>query len=353
MKRVLTFGGAMYDIFIEYEQTQSLQLHLTSGSSSFLVLPEGKKIELKDLSYHIGGGAVNSAVSFSRQGHDATSIIKIGTDQAGSFITQNLAKLGVNTKSVITSQEAETGTSFIIPCSSGDRTILIYRGANTTIHENEISPVVFNGVDQLYVTSLAGQSAQVVPHFLKKAKAQSITTAINPGTTQLTTAVSTLIDALPFVDILILNAHEARILMQSLDNRYHPAQEEKPQLLSDHASRYDVKKFITCMQEFGIGIIAITNGAEGVYAARQNTLYFHPSIKAPLVSTVGAGDAFASTFVGSLLAGYSLEDALRRGICNSASVISFVGATTGLLSAEQLNKQIKTLDIALLQRFTI
>ncbi len=51
MKRVLTFGGAMYDIFIEYEQTQSLQLHLTSGSSSFLVLPEGKKIELKDLSY--------------------------------------------------------------------------------------------------------------------------------------------------------------------------------------------------------------------------------------------------------------------------------------------------------------
>lgn len=353
MKRVLTFGGAMYDIFIEYEQTQSLQLHLTSGSSSFLVLPEGKKIELKDLSYHIGGGAVNSAVSFSRQGHEATSIIKIGTDQAGSFITQNLTKLGVNTKAIITSQDAETGTSFIIPCSSGDRTILIYRGANTTIHEHEISPTVFNDIDQLYVTSLAGQSAQIVPHFLKKAKTQSIRTAINPGTTQLTTAVSTLIDALPFVDILILNAHEARILMQSLDNRYNSARDEKPQLLSGHASRYDIKKFISCMQEFGIGIVVITNGAEGVYAAQNNTLYFHPSIKVPLVSTVGAGDAFASTFVGSLLAGYSLEDALRRGICNSASVISCVGATTGLLATNHLDKKIQTIDRALLQRFTI
>lgn len=353
MKRVLTFGGAMYDIFIEYQQSQSIQLHLTSGSSSFLVLPEGKKIELNKLSYHIGGGAVNSAVSFSRQGQVVQSVIKVGTDQAGKFIVHNLAQNGVNTEFVIHSDTSETGTSFIIPCSSGDRTILIYRGANTTIQEYEFAHTAFDGIDQLYVTSLAGTSAQLVPTILAQAKDASIATAVNPGTTQLTTAVSTLITALPYIDTLILNAHEATLLLQSLTLRADVENKNRPALLNQKNQNLDLKKFISCMHDHGIHIVAITNGAEGVYVSDKKTLYFHPSIPCSLVSSVGAGDAFGSTFVGSLRAGYALDEALKRGMCNSASVIGSIGATTGLLTTDQLNQRVKQLDPTLLQQFTL
>ncbi|MFZ5954739.1 MAG: carbohydrate kinase family protein [Candidatus Dependentiae bacterium] len=352
MKKVLTFGGAMYDIFIEYEQTQSIQLHLASGSSSFLVLPEGKKIELNKLSYHIGGGAANSAVSFARQGHYASCLVKVGNDQAGQFLKNNLANNKVNTQFIITSSQSETGTSFIIPCSSGDRTILIYRGANRIIQANEISLELLNDIDQIYITSLAGQSAEHVPYFLQEAKKKKIKTAINPGTTQLTTALSTLVNSLSFLDILILNAHEAQLLLQSLTK-----QSEKkikfPKLLYEQAPCFTLKEFISRIKDFGITTLVVTNGAEGVYVAHDQTLFFHPSLKITPVSTVGAGDAFGSTFVGSLLHDHSIENAIRRGLCNSAAVLSHVGATTGLLTSEKLQECGANIDPNLLQTFTI
>jgi len=49
----------------------------------------------------------------------------------------------------------------------------------------------------------------------------------------------------------------------------------------------------------------------------------------------------------------SLENALRAGILNSASVIQYLDTKTGLLTKEQLTKQLTQLDTNLIHRFPL
>lgn len=97
----------------------------------------------------------------------------------------------------------------------------------------------------------------------------------------------------------------------------------------------------------------MTNGKEGVYAYNGSTVYFHPSITAPVKSTLGAGDAFGSTCTAFLARGSSLEQALQAGSVNSASVLQHANATTGLLPYKKLMERVKELDVATMQKFEL
>ncbi len=133
--------------------------------------------------------------------------------------------------------------------------------------------------------------------------------------------------------------------------------DNKPYLLDNPVAYnnlyFSMQQFFKEVLHMGPEVVVITNGANGVYAATKDAIYFHPSIKTHIVDTVGAGDAFGSCFVGSITQGYSLEDALRRGVINSASVLGFIGAKQGLLTKEKLDEQLATLDQSLLQRYPL
>jgi sugar/nucleoside kinase (ribokinase family) len=88
----------------------------------------------------------------------------------------------------------------------------------------------------------------------------------------------------------------------------------------------------------------VTDGKHGVYVATKDMLYFHPAAQVKSVNTLGAGDAFGSCFVASILQGKKLEDAIRCGIINAGSVIMHHGAKTGLLSLTELNKSLEKLN---------
>ncbi|GAI85852.1 unnamed protein product, partial [marine sediment metagenome] len=103
----------------------------------------------------------------------------------------------------------------------------------------------------------------------------------------------------------------------------------------------------------GTKIVAVTNGADGVYVAHKNNIYYHPSIKPKnLVSTLGAGDAFGSCFVAQLAQDKSIEDAIRSGILNSSSVLEHLDAKTGLLSKRESEEKLKQINTDLLQTFS-
>jgi len=98
-------------------------------------------------------------------------------------------------------------------------------------------------------------------------------------------------------------------------------------------------------QIFALGpkIVIVTNGREGVYVARPQEILFHPVKSVPAQNTLGAGDAFGSSFVGTYYTGESIEDSIRAGIINSASVIAHADAKSGLLMKGDLLKQIQDL----------
>ena len=369
MKRILTIGGATKDIFITYPKAQMLDLCLNEGRRSFLIFEDGKKVEVEALEYHTGGGATNTAVGFSRLGHEVSAFFKIGHDQEGVYVIQSLKSNSVDTTSVILTDNLPTATSFIIPTADGDRVVLVYRGANLTLEEHEIPDVAIKNAELVYITSLSGGASNLLLPIVQRAKEYNKIVAVNPGTSQLTTGTGILCKSLSSIDILILNSSEARCCMASMVSEDRELQvkmlnmkesqelKHMPELMQSPIVHqglcFGLHTFFKEVHARGPKIIIVTNGKEGIYVSHKDSIFFHPSLSVPVISTLGAGDAFGSGFVGMYANGFSIEDSIRAGMLNSASVIGHVGAKTGLLHKDEMLKQLKAIVKGMLQEYPL
>ncbi|MFC1845504.1 carbohydrate kinase family protein [Candidatus Dependentiae bacterium] len=366
--KIITIGGATQDAIIQYSPQEMLQLHTARGKQAFLIVEEGKKIEVNELAYHTGGGATNSAVSFKRLGFSVDIFCKIGTDFQADFVLKKLEQEEINTKLIKKTDKQATGTSFIIPSLGGDRSIFAFRGANTLMQENEIPTEEIKQAGWLYITSLSGDSSQLLLPITELAKKHNIPVANNPGVSQLAAGARTLCKSLKNIDILILNAQEANEFMQSLvqtdeqlKNKISqscaaPGEERAPELISSPICyqdiQFNIRDFFQEVLKRGPKTVVVTNGAEGVYAASEGNIYFHSALQpATIVNTLGAGDAFGSCFVAQIAQGKSVEEALTMGIVNAASAIAHLDAKSGLLTAQELEKQAEEHPKGLCQQF--
>lgn len=359
--KILTIGAAMRDLFLEYENPQRMPVTLEGANIVCLLLEEGKKIELTRLSQYTGGGSTNAACSFTKLGFSVSSFFKIGTDSEGAFIISTLQQAGIDLSAIVQTTSEITGTSFIIPSPSGNKVILVYRGANLAIHREEVPFTAIQACDLVYITSLGGTTSHLLPTITTYARNHHKQIAVNPGTSQLTAHVDTLEQSLTCIDILVLNSFEASLFMKHI-KKYsktspHSTKKGLPPLLATPimygSTSFTLNTYFHEILRRGPRIAVVTNGADGVYATDGTQIYYHPSIPKKPVSTVGAGDAFSSTFVAQLLYGTSIEDAVRAGIINSCEVIAYLGATTGLLTREQLTTYVRGLDRKLMQAFEL
>lgn len=354
MKSILTIGGAVYDIYIK-------PAHPIQGihdNQACIMLPEGKKNEVSETSYFSGGGSTNCAVAFKRLGFEVTSFFKVGSDDAGYFVINDVNDEKVNTEHVLITEQAHTGTSYIIQSPSGNHPILVDRAANLTLEEQELPLGIIQNFDYLYVSSLSGRTAAFLPKIAQAAHQAGVALATNPGSSQIHGNIHALKESLPHIDILILNSYEASILFEtlhaenpSLQKASCPAAVELcKKWLTLNGISYTIADYFKKIVSSGVRIAVVTNGSEGVYVATTEGMFFHPSIKTELVNSVGAGDAFAACFVAMIAQQKPLEDAIRAGIINSASVLNYLGAKTGLLNKEELQERLAAFDKSLLKR---
>ncbi len=360
--KILTIGSAMYDLFLEYGSPQTVTFTIDGHDVNYIILEEGHKIELTALLPFTGGGATNAAHTFRRLGFTTTICAKIGNDPHGEFIRATLANKSIDIRSITVTDAEKTGCSFIIPSPTGDKAVLAYRGANLRLTKEDIPVTSFKDYDHLYITSLSHATSQLLPFIAEHAKKHNIPIATNPGTSQLTENTQSLIESLPAIDILILNCFESTLLMEQLG--YTQPKKKKsvrnkklPDLLSAPINRGDVRftlhDYFREMHSRGPRIVVVTNGADGVYLSDSTTIYYHPSLPIEVVSTVGAGDAFASTLVAQLLQKKSLENAIRAGIINSAAVLEHFGATNGLLEQQELDELVAEIDQNGIKKFPL
>ncbi len=374
MYNVLTIGGATQDLFIQCPSLDYTAISHTHSITTYLMLEADAKIEVDKLISFSGGGSTNTAVSFRRLGCSVATYCAIGNDQAGTIVLNDLINNGINTKLIHTSSHESTGISFIIDTDQGQRSILAYRGANSHLSLDYLSAEAIAGHQQLYITSLSNESAALLPTIASIAHQYRIPLALNPGKSQLSQGLPGIRQALPHVNTLILNSLEAKTLMMALagsDNSYkeklHESTGKPLGTLNDESIDpyllhvgiacekvcFNLQLFFRTVLSMGPTIVVVTNGKNGVYVATQKTIYFHPSIKTTVINTVGAGDAFGSCFVGSLLMGDTIKDAMRNGIINSASVLSYKGAKDGLLTMQELQTRRKALPEHLLVSFPL
>lgn len=328
--KILTIGGATKDLFLHYKYPESL-LTCSDQDSVGILLEPGKKIEIETVKRHLGGGATNSAATFVKQDHEVAIVCKVGLDQSGHKILEELEAKGISTALVSKAANVASAVSFILPSCNGDNTLLVYRGANTHLTESDIPYEKLFGFDQLYISSLNNHAASLLESITSVAKKDGVKIAINPGMEQLCNNKEQMLSSLQYTDTFILNYCEALEFSKSFFN--------------NDLNRIDfIKKYCRTILEQGPTVCVVTDGKNGVYAAHEDKLYFYPSIAEKVVSTVGAGDAFGSAFIANLLHGNSIEEALIKGVYNSASVLLYEGTQEGILSADELNKRYQNAD---------
>lgn len=307
MVRICAFGAASQDVFLSGHEIVS-----STNSAGALVesFPLGAKINIENVVFNTGGGATNAAVTFARQGIEASFVGKIGHDAAGLAVIRELDDDHVDTSKVVYDPELGTQYSTVLLANTGERSILIYRGAAHAHTSADYEYVDFTGFDWLYVSSFAG-AMDALDTIFTRAKETGVKIAFNPGQGELD-QVDRLKGLLDDVDVLIMNKDEAKLIVEGTDSDE----------LVHHATHY-------------VPVVVISDGPNGVTATDGKVVVSAGMYEdVPVIDRTGAGDAFGSGFLSQWSQGKSLKEAVVFASANSTSVVGSIGAKTGILGAD-------------------
>lgn len=317
---VITIGAGVRDVFLVSRSFQLLRSSkFSTGVGECVSL--GEKIEVDEIVHTTGGGATNAAVTFARLGFRCSALCRVGNDAAGRDVVAELDDEGVDTSLVIRDSGGATGYSTLLTASTGERTALVFRGVSGSFSVKDI-PWKSCAARWMYITSLGG-NVDLVKRLLAYAAECGMQVAWNPGRKEIAKGMDVVRALLPGVRVFDLNREEAQSL----------------------TGKKDVRDICESVATPG-NVVLITDGAKGAYAHRNGVTLHAPGTGAKAKSQTGAGDAFGSGFVASLMRSDNLRSALALGVLNAESVIKRVGAKAGILKRLPTKKQVESIKIA-------
>lgn len=336
MSDIVTIGSATMDVFVECDDASVVSVRKKDHSTDFMSYPYGAKLEIADFDTQVGGGGVNTAVNFANLGFSTSVIFKVGDDIYSKGLFDFFKSKSVNLDSIIQDKNDTTGFSIILTSFEGDRTVLAHRGANAHIKKSEIDFDVIKNAKFLYIAPLNGDSNKVLDDLVKFAKENNTIVCFNAGTTGIKKGFNYLKKILTLADVVVMNKEEA-----SMATGIYLRQDTKDIKYSKELVHPDLKEMFKKLKVSDYQVIVITDGGKGAYAYDGKKYYYCPCFDGPVVSTLGAGDAFASTFCAAMNK-YNLDisKSLMAGSINSGGVVSVFGATQGLLTFDQIEEKI-------------
>ncbi len=337
MSDVITIGSATMDVFVESDDANIVSVYTKNKKSEFMSYPYGSKVEITDFASKVGGGGVNTACNFANLGLKTGAIFKIGDDIYSEGILESFRERNVDLSNIIQDPAISTGFSIILVSFQGDRTVLAHRGANAQIKKADINFDAIKNAKLLYIAPLNGDSTKVLDYIVSFAKDNNVKVCFNAGTSSIKRGFNYIKKILENAHIVVMNKEEA-----SMATQIQVRPDTREEKFSEELIHPDVKEMFNKLKVNDYQVIVITDGGKGAYAFDGHKYYYCPVFEGPVVSTLGAGDAFASTFCAAL--GRTKADigkALMYASVNSAGVVSEFGATQGLLTFEQIEKKLK------------
>jgi len=350
----LHFGSAMIDIITLVASENIERATFSNDEKSFLMLETGRKLPALSITTHVGGGACNTAVAFARRGGWQPAVAaKLGDDHAAGTVRGHLAAHGIADRMAVS--ERATGTSVMIASHDRNASIFVHRGANETLAEADIPDMA--GVDVVYIAPLSSASADCFPVIARRAREAGTMVAANPGIRQLSARGPGVLEALPSLDILSINAVEAAAMLPLLVQASGvppapatPPGDDLPPLWRKGLAFADLviglEAFCQRVRALGPGWVLVTDGTDGAYLGGPEGVVYHPSVPSEVAGTAGAGDAFCATLTAALAERVASEDALAEAAINAASVVSFVDTTEGLLGRDEITARRSALSAA-------
>ena len=302
---MLAIGAATQDVFLRAADVFKPWRH---KGVDYERLPLGAKLEVDDVIFSTGGGACNAAVTFARLGMHSQFMGTIADDVAGQAVLAQLDAEDIDTTHVSYDSKHATGYSTLLLAPSGERTVLVHRGASAHYDKHNFD---LRGVeaDWIYISSMGG-AMDVLEAVITQASELGIKVACNPGGAELKQATK-LRALLDDISILSINRDEAKLLFEG----------ETSEELALHALH-------RCPT------VLVSDGPNGAVAATKEKVIIAGMYEdVPVIDRTGAGDAFGSGFAAKIALGHTLEEAITYASANSTSVVQKIGAKDGILHA--------------------
>lgn len=341
MLDILTFGSVTLDIIVKLKEGESVDLVQLKNEYS-LTIPLGDKIPIEELLMLCGGGAANSAVGFAKQGFSTASIGVVGDDVNRDFIVQTLQGNGVNIDHLITETGQNCSTSVVLSDWTGKRTVFNKRLKSTHFNADIVSSLPESKA--FYISHLQQNANEILHALAARYTDEERLIGWNPGKTQFAHGFDEYRDVFPLVDVLILNAEEARDFT-GIGFAVHRFDAAKPEVRGEEICCYrkyqpdfisDVRPLAEKFLSAGVEVVVITDGSRGAQIFDGTHHFYAPPMQAERKDSLGAGDAFSIGVLSARLREKSLDKQIMWGSLNAGSVIQYYGAQAGQLRAAQM-----------------
>ncbi len=248
----------------------------------------GETVPGSTFSEYPGGKGLNQAVAAARAGASVAFVGALGEDAAATTLRAVMGDDGIDSSHVTTVPVA-TGRALIGVAATGENSIIVVAGANSTVTAADI-PAARVVLTQLEVPPAAVERA------LRTGRAAGAITVLNPAPVQPIDA-----SILRWCDIVVPNEHEVELLGG-----------------------------VAYLLAAGAGAVVVTMGSRGAALHTADGIVRIEPFSVVPVDTTGAGDTFSGSLCARLAAGEDLATALRFAAAAGALCTTVAGAVPSI-----------------------
>lgn len=280
----------------------------------------------------LGGSATNVAVAAAKHGLRSAVITRTGNDPFGTFIHNELVRLGVSDEFVSGVEGLNTPVVFCEIFPPDDFPLYFYRdpiAPDLIIEEDELDLEAIRNA-RIYwstVTGLSAEPSRTAHHAAWDARGRAPLTILDldyrPMFWESPELASAEVDrALDKVTVAVGNKEECEVAVG----------ETEPHRAAD------------ALLERGIELAIVKQGPKGVLAKTKDSSVEVPPYFVDVINGLGAGDSFGGALCYGLLQGWDLEHILRFANVAGAVVASRLECSTAMPSTDEVNAILKEIS---------
>ena len=251
-----------------------------------------------------GGKGANQALAAARLGAEAHMVGRVGDDDFGRTLLDNMRSAGVDMAGVALDPSNSTGVAVIMVDGEGQNLIAEVYGANRASDESQLEAVkrAVEGADALMLQLETPPEVSLAA--ARHARSLGVRVVWDPAP-----AAEMPEEGYGLADFLTPNETEAAELTGIRVTDVSSAQLAAEALLAR-----------------GAGAAIVKMGYQGVFGATRSEQHYVPPMSVDAVDSVAAGDAFAGGLAVALCEGKSFVEALRFGAAAGALAVTKAGA---------------------------
>lgn len=285
--------------------------------------------QVRRFSRYLGGSSANMAVGLARLGASVGIIASLGTDSLSEFLIQFLRAENVDTSRV------QTAPGFLpslclTEVSPPDRFPQVFyrRDPADTRLEVADEDLHYIGASRMFITNgtslCASPSRESTYRALERAKEAGCRVVLDVdyrsmSWTKPEDAGMAVRLALPFVDVLIGNDLELKLV----------------------AGAGGLDEAVTKLRKARVPMLVSKLGDKGTRVWVGDEPVFLAPYSVPVVSTIGAGDGFASGFLFGLVRGLAVIECLHYGNAAAAVVVSRLSCSEAMPTLAEVEQIIR------------